>query len=149
MPKLHGKWQMVVLGTVFAGFPKFIKKLRLPNCLLAWIVSMEIDPPFISRCNQLMGYPFAQSLWGSFQICPALLEFNESLCVKDFCFGRVAGFETKFLLPLAYSCAEVLCHAFTQPINSSFGMLPGTCHCKSHVYHPCVPIRWPEPLQIQ
>jgi hypothetical protein len=34
--------------------------------------------------------------------------------------------ETEFFLALADSRAEIIWHAIAQPINSHFGMLPGT-----------------------
>ena len=39
-------------------------------------------------------------------------------------------------------------NAFAEPINAGLRMLPGTRHCKCHVYHPCVPLGRPEPYEI-
>ncbi len=46
--------------------------------------------------------------------------------MKPLRLNRIARLETEFFLALADGRAEIIRHAFAQPINSRFGMLPGT-----------------------
>ena len=104
---------------------------------------MEIDPPVIGRCDQFVGFPFADWLWRSPEIGPELFELNECLRMKPLHFGAIARADS-----LAKEWAQVVGDPLTKPKNTGFGMLPGTRHRKGHVYHHSVPLWRPEPLKL-
>ena len=70
-----------------------VEKLRPSDRLLARIVPVEIDPPLIDRCDQFVGFPFADRLWRSPEIGPALFELNECMRMKPLHFGAIARAE--------------------------------------------------------
>ena len=109
---------------------------------------MEIDPPFIGRCDQFVGFPFADWLWRNPEIGPELFELNECLRMKPLRFGAIARAEAPPFLSLAKERAQIVGDPLTKPINTGFGMLSGTCHRTGHVYHHCVPLWRPEPLKL-
>jgi hypothetical protein len=43
------------------------------------------------------------------------------------------------LFALADELQQIIWNALAKPVDATLGMLPGTSHCKDHVYHPCVP----------
>jgi len=109
---------------------------------------VEIDPPFIGRCDQFVGFPFPDRLWRSPEIGPALFELNECMRMKPLHFGAIARAEAPPFLSLAKEWAQIVGDPLTKPINTGFGMLPGMSHRKGHVYHHCVPLWRPEPLKL-
>lgn len=60
--------------------------------------------------------------------------------MKAFGSNRITRTQASLLFALAYEAQQILWHSLAQPVDSGLRMLPGTSHCKGHVYHPCVPI---------
>ena len=49
--------------------------------------------------------------------------------------------QTEALLALPDQVAKIIRNTLPEPVVAAVGMFPGTRHRKSHLYHPCVPIR--------
>jgi len=61
-------------------------------------------------------------------------------------FGGIARTEAPLFLSLTKDWTQIVGDPLAKPIDASFGMFPGTSHCKGHVYHHCVPLWRLEPL---
>jgi hypothetical protein len=64
-------------------------------------------------------------------------------------FGGIARAEAPLFLLLAKDRTQILGDPLAKPIDAGFGMLLGTCHRKSHVYHQCVPLWRPDHLILR
>ncbi len=88
--------------------PKLVEKLRRPDCLLARIVPVEIEPPLIRGRDQFVGFPLADRLRGSPKIGPALFEFNKGLRMEPLRFGGIARTEAPLFLLLAKDWTQIV-----------------------------------------
>ena len=53
--------------------------------------------------------------------------------------GWVLCPQATLLLRLPKNVPQILRNALPEPVHAGLRMLPGSSHCKCHVYYPCVP----------
>jgi hypothetical protein len=92
------------------------------------------------RLGKLMSFPLRDGLGTGAQVLPLRLQIGQRLEMLALRRFGIFGPEAELDLSRAGDGRKVVGDALTKSVNSGFGMLPGTCHRKCHVYHPCVPL---------
>jgi hypothetical protein len=134
LPDIHVQFTL-------AGTPQACTDFDIPLQLLVG-VCLDLAPKMLTDCGRVLrnivGRQWALSVP---QIGPAFLDFGELQRMQPLCLSRISRAQTEALLALPEKVAKIIRNTFPEPVIAAVGMLPGSRHRKSHVYHPCVPIR--------
>jgi len=105
-------------------------------------ICLHLTPKMLSdRGSVLRDIVGSQWALSTPQIRPALFELRQLQCMQPLRLVGISRAQTEAFLALPDQVAEIIRNTFPEPVVAAVGMLPGTSHRKSHVYHPCVPIR--------
>lgn len=116
-----------------------ISQINIPSGLLTWVIDMLLQPAVVDGHGHHMGFPLRKRFRSRVQVGPATLDFHQRFGVPALGFAGVARLQTSRLFALADELKQVIWNAFANPVDATFGMFPGTTHCRRHMYHPCVP----------
>jgi hypothetical protein len=121
--------------------PKAGTDFDIPLQLLIGI-SLDLAPKVLAdRSRMLRNIVGRQWALAVPQIGPAFLDFGELRRMQPLRLSGVSRAQTEALLALPEKVAQVIRNTLPEPVVAAVRMLPGSRHRKSHVYHPCVPIR--------
>src|SRR5688572_17858892 len=137
-----GQWlSHIHVEFALAGTPKACSDFDIPLQLLVG-VCLNLAPKMLTNCGRVLrniiGRQWALAVP---QIGPAFLDFGQLQRMQPLRLGRVSRAQTKALLALPEKVAKIIRNTLPEPVVAAVRMLPRSRHRKSHVYHPCVPMR--------
>jgi hypothetical protein len=128
--------------------PQILAQFDRPNALVARVVLVHVQPAVMHAARQFVRLLFGQFLRTGPQVLPLRFERGERLRLTKFCFGWIARPEAPPHFAPPDCGAERVRDTLAQPIKAGLRMLPRTCHCQCHVYHPCVPLGRSQPADV-
>jgi hypothetical protein len=120
--------------------PEPLVEIGSPEGLLARFVPVGPQPLLVDGLGQFVGLSLAERFRARSKIPPPRLDLAQHLEMANLRLCRIPGVQTALFLKLANDAPKLVGDALSKPVDAGLRTLPGTRHCESHVYHPCVPL---------